>query len=479
MMKPKAFISYSWTNHAHQQFVLSCAERLIADGVQVVMDVYDLKEGYDKNQFMEKMVSDKTVTHVLLFSDKVYSEKANLRKAGVGTESQIISREIYASVEQSKFIPLVCEFDSNGEAFLPIFLSSRIWIDFSSQEAVNKNWEKLIRLLYGKPLVVKPELGTAPIYIKEDLSKPSNPARAKFETLKQAINEEKRGIRRYRVDFLEACYSYIDGYRVKTVPQSDVDWGTKILSDSDSLVVIRDLLVDWILFEAQTIPASDFGESVIEMLERLRELRSRPDEINSWTDVWFEPIRLFTYEVFLYTVAALVRAKGFELLNEVYTTHYPTPKTERYAGSEFEKFGCFYAYSDTLNPVLAPPGQRLHSAAAELIKRHASRNDLPFRDVIQADLLSLLMAFIQEDVRWYPQTLYYSSFARNLPFFERATQHKHFLNLGKITGISDANKLRTAVKAGHERLETNRWNTFYFDRTFWEAMNMEKLDSLK
>ena len=74
--------------------------------------------------------------------DKTYSQKADARKAGVGTESQIISKEVYEKVDQSKFIPIVCEFDDNGEPFLPTFLKSRIWIDFSTPEASNENWER-------------------------------------------------------------------------------------------------------------------------------------------------------------------------------------------------------------------------------------------------------------------------------------------------------------------------------------------------
>ncbi len=63
---------------------------------------------------MEKMVTDESATHVLVFSDSEYATKADARKAGVGTESHIISREVYAKVQQSKFIPVVCEFEDSG-----------------------------------------------------------------------------------------------------------------------------------------------------------------------------------------------------------------------------------------------------------------------------------------------------------------------------------------------------------------------------
>src|SRR5215510_6065595 len=98
-MSPKVFISYSWSSPAHQQLVQDWAEQLVADGVDVVLDVYDLKEGHDKFAFMERMVTDKSVTHVLVICDQAYSEKADARKAGVGTESQIISKEVYEKVD--------------------------------------------------------------------------------------------------------------------------------------------------------------------------------------------------------------------------------------------------------------------------------------------------------------------------------------------------------------------------------------------
>ena len=99
-MPPKIFISYSWSNPQHQEVVRLWAEQLLADGIDVIIDIFDLKEGHDKYAFMEKMVSDQSVTHVLVICDKEYAEKADNRKAGVGTETQIISSSIYEKVDQ-------------------------------------------------------------------------------------------------------------------------------------------------------------------------------------------------------------------------------------------------------------------------------------------------------------------------------------------------------------------------------------------
>ena len=477
-IKPKVFISYSWSGPAHQELVRHWAERLLADGVDVILDVYDLKEGHDKNAFMERMVTDDTVSHVLVVCDKKYVEKADERKAGVGTESQIISQEVYEKVEQSKFIPIICEFDEEGNPYLPTFLKSRIWINFSSPETENENWEQLIRLLYGKPQHVKPKLSKAPTYITSDVAIPTSEAFAKFNSLKQAIFQNKKGINMYRNDFINACIIYADKLRVRECPPVD-SIGEKILEDANKLKLVRDHLVDWILLESEFTPEEKFSEVLIELLEKLREIKSRPAEINSWNDTWLEAHSVFVYGVFLYFVAALLRTKSYEVLHEIYKTHYLLPETDRYGEAAFKKFDTFYGRSETLQSVIAPEGRRLHSPAAELLRRQADREDLPFSEIIQAELLTLLMSFITPDTRWYPQTLHYSSHSSKHPFFIRATQHKYFAKLAIITGIADADILRSKVKEGHKRLNVKNWHDFYFEQNFWYAMNMDNLDTFK
>lgn len=478
MDKPKVFISYSWSDQSHQELVKHWADRLVADGIDVVLDIYDLKEGHDKYAFMERMVTDSSVTHVLVVCDKKYAEKANARKAGVGTESQIISSEVYEKVEQSKFIPIVCEFGDDGEPILPAFMKSRMWINFSSPEAENDNWEQLVRLLYGKPQHVKPKKGKTPTYITSEIPVPTSEVFAKFNSLKQAVLQDKKGINHYRRDFIDSCISYADTLRVRERPTVD-SMGEKVFEDCGKLKAIRDHLCDWVLLEGEITDPEHLSEAVIEVLEKLRELKSRPPEINSWNDTWFEAHAVFVYETFLYIIAALLKSGAYSILHDIYSSHYLLPSLDRYGQSNFEKFDCFYGDSESLQSVLAPEGRRLYAPAAELLKRQADREDLPFSDIMQAELLTLLMSFITPDTMWYPQTLHYSSHGNRYPFFVRAAQHKHFKKLSTITGITSADDLREKVKEGNERLGTRQWHNFHFERNFWLSMNMDELDKLK
>jgi hypothetical protein len=96
MTPPKLFVSYSWANPDHEAWVLKIATELCEFGVDVILDKWYLKEGHDANAFMEKMVTDPEIKKVILICEKTYAEKADKRSGGVGTESQIISAEIYA-----------------------------------------------------------------------------------------------------------------------------------------------------------------------------------------------------------------------------------------------------------------------------------------------------------------------------------------------------------------------------------------------
>lgn len=125
---PKVFISYSWSGAEHEQFVMELATTLRTHGVDAILDKWRLKPGQDKYVFMETMVTDPSVVKVLVLCDRVYQEKANRRAGGVGTESQIISQELYSKVQQTKFIPVLCERGVEGEEFLPVFMKGRIYV---------------------------------------------------------------------------------------------------------------------------------------------------------------------------------------------------------------------------------------------------------------------------------------------------------------------------------------------------------------
>ena len=165
----RTFISYSWTSAEHQQWVLNLATQLRESGVDVILDKWDLKEGNDAVAFMEKMVTDSEIHKVIVVLDRGYAEKADKRKGGVGTKSQIISPEIYAKTDQAKFVGVISELDADGKPYLPTFYKSRIYIDLSGSDVYAQNFDQLLRWIYNKPAFPKPTLGKAPEFLNETI----------------------------------------------------------------------------------------------------------------------------------------------------------------------------------------------------------------------------------------------------------------------------------------------------------------------
>ena len=111
---PRLFVSYSWSTPEHEQWVLDFATQLRESEVDVILDKWDLKEGHDAIAFMERMVTDPTIKKVILVCDRTYVTKADGRDGGVGTETQIISAEVYAKQAQDKFVAVTVERDDDG-----------------------------------------------------------------------------------------------------------------------------------------------------------------------------------------------------------------------------------------------------------------------------------------------------------------------------------------------------------------------------
>lgn len=474
-IKPKVFISYSWKSPEHQELIRSWADRLLADGIDVVIDIYDLNEGDDLYAFMERTVTDKSITHVLVFCENNYANKANERKAGVGTEAQIISKEVYDKVTNSKFIPIICEFDVNGKPFVPTYFNTRFFIDFSSDAKVNENWEQLIRRIYGKPQHTKPRLGNIPLYITTDETIPTSHIGAKFNTFKQALLDGKKSASIYRAEFMDSCIDYADQMRIREDPKVE-NWGERVLEDARKLTVIRNHIVDWVLLESRITDEEIFSEILIEFLERLRELKSRPVELTTWPENWFEAESVFVYETFLYIIATLIKNKKFDILHNLLSHNYLLPNWVKVRNNPFQKFDTFFGYSDSLQ-ILAKEGYKLHSPAAEFIHQHADRKDISFENLSEADLLLLMMASISKDFTWRPHTLYYVDYYYGFPLFLNAANHKGFLKLAKITGVENADQLRKLINEGFERVGIRNWHNF--NHNFSEMMNLNNLDTLK
>ncbi|MDF2958610.1 MAG: protein-transrane prediction [Paenibacillus sp.] len=164
---PLVFISYCWTSEEHKEWILKLAERLISQsGVDVILDRWHGVIGQDRFLFMEESIE--RADKVLVICDKNYCEKANNRLGGVGTESQIITPELYRDTKQDKFIPISLVQEKNGDYLLPNFFKSRFALGMINPQNFESDYKVLERLIWQEPELKPPARGERPNFSKNE-----------------------------------------------------------------------------------------------------------------------------------------------------------------------------------------------------------------------------------------------------------------------------------------------------------------------
>ena len=166
MKIPKAFISYSHDNLEHKKWVLELATRLRNNGIDAILDQFELQAGDDVPRFMEINLanSDK----ILMICTEKYVEKANTGQGGVGYEKMIITSNLLKRIDENKIIPLIKQ---KGTTNVPTFLKSKLYINFSKLDDYEFCYDDLVRTVHNSPLFEKPPVGNNPFtpIIKEKL----------------------------------------------------------------------------------------------------------------------------------------------------------------------------------------------------------------------------------------------------------------------------------------------------------------------
>ncbi|QKJ68169.1 toll/interleukin-1 receptor domain-containing protein [Deefgea piscis] len=161
---PKIFISYSHDSEEHKEWVLTLATKLVCDGVDVLLDQWDLPLGSNLTKFMEQGLTNSE--RVLVICTDNYNAKANIGTGGVGYEKNILTSELMVSQDSKKFIP--CIRGVSGSVKTPICLASRTYIEFSNDIDFEDNYKFLLHELHDVPLKKKPKLGDNPFLLIDE-----------------------------------------------------------------------------------------------------------------------------------------------------------------------------------------------------------------------------------------------------------------------------------------------------------------------
>lgn len=317
----KVFISYSWTPPENKERTIELGSRLIEDGIEVVIDVWDLKEGQDKYKFMEKMVNSSDIDRVLIICNKDYMDKANDRKGGVGSESMIISEEIYSNAEQTKFIPVIFEKDTENKPYIPTYTSSRIYIDLSDEEYFEEEYEKLLRNVYSKPIHDKPKLGKPPAYLFDNKS-PSI-FNNRLNAIKSALIKESKYSPELIQDFFTIVIEELASFKIdlsdldKEIDEEVLQKISDLKYCTEALVVLVKLLIRY--SKENILLFHKFFEKLLEFVASVEEPNTPSGTLGSMKNDQFYYIM---YEFFAFISGILLEKELFDEISYLLHTPY-------------------------------------------------------------------------------------------------------------------------------------------------------------
>jgi hypothetical protein len=474
--EPKLFISYSWSGPDHEAWVLRLAEDLTSQGVQVVLDKWDLQPGHDANAFMESMVTDAEVTKVLLICDRKYVEKSNSRSGGAGTEAQIITPSLYAKKAQDKFVAVIAERDDEGKPFIPAYYGSRIYIDLTDPSTYSAEFDRLLRWIWDQPLHIRPERGEKPAFLTQSDAAPKIATAVEFRRAFDAVRSGTSNATALVSEYFSTLARGIEAFRFEIRQEDRGELDELAVKVIDAFLPYRNEAIELFSAIAQSGAPEPLLQAVHRFLEALLPYTDRPHQVHAWNDADFDHFRFIVHEIFLYAVAIFLRAERFDAAAYLLNTEYYWEKPFDHE-QKMHTFAVFFTHLR----LLRYRNQRLKlnrtSIHADMLIERNKRTGIDAKYLMAADLI-LFLRSRQAGAFWWPETLLYAErhggafemFARakSLAYFDRL---KGLLN---VKGKAELEQLLASLNADPQSLP--RWN--YSTLSLSALLGLEKLATI-
>lgn len=445
-VRPKLFVSYSWTNPDHEAWVLRLATELRESGVDVILDKWDLKEGNDAHAFMEKMVTDPEIKKVILICDKAYADKTDGRSGGVGKEAQIISGEIYEKQDQDKFVAVVKERDENGKPYLPVYYRSRIYIDLSDPGTYSNNFDRLLRWAFNQPLFKKPEIGPKPQFLtSEEESALSLATSSRQRRALEAIKNNRQNAAPVTAEYFEQLAEEFEKLRIN-VWKDPID--EAVVQSIESFLPYRDQAIEIFTALAIHLDTIESRSVVHRFFERVMPYMECPPDVNRYYDWDWDNFRFIIHELFLYALAIFVQRERFDAAASMMTNHYYVPSRARFGHDTMTSFEIFMTHT----PSFDGRDRRLQriSARGDLLKQRCKGTGIEFRHLLEADFILFMRSWISNPNgggRWLPVTLAVGNQVGAFEVFARSRSTGYFNRAKILLGIDQKQDLELVFKA--------------------------------
>jgi len=237
-------------------------------------------------------------------------------------------------------------------------------------------------------------------------------------------------------EYFDALAEGLEQFRLDGSASAKPDYDDAVVKSIDDFLPYRNEYVSLLHLIARYVTEADIPDLIRPLLEKVLVYTSRPPELMQYRECDFDNFRFIAHELFLYTVAILLKAGKFRAASSLMYGPFYIPSQANiglptlFDGSDFWK--------DIAS--LQQRNRRLdfkrRSLQADLLKERATIPSVTFNDLVQADFVLYLHMRLAGN-SWFPVTTVLESFVR-APFeiFARAQSAAYFERISELLPVS-------------------------------------------
>ncbi|MBN1184646.1 MAG: hypothetical protein JXB49_20300 [Bacteroidales bacterium] len=364
------------------------------------------------------------------------------------------------------------ERDEQGKEFIPVFIKSRIYIDFSDISMFESEYEKLLRNIFDKPLFKRPVIGTPPPFITEEVIV-SSPTVNKLRLLKNAMISQRSYTANLIDEYLDLFSNEI---KKQIVDPNDIheEVDEYILKRIELLKPAKDEFLDFIY---SSISYNSFNESTIHRFfeDSLEFMVNHESSFHSSSELGymaFDHIKFWFYEIYISICTILLKREMFSSLSYLINTNYVVQVNRN---NDVNSLGFFNFCNSiaTLNSFrIRRLGLNQINVTAELLSRRINSQYFTLDEIKETDLIlyyvSIISAKYENHSRiWFP---YMSIFRiHNSKILNRLKSKRFFESFKIVLNIKDIKELGERLEYV-KKFELDRVDRFYYSLPYIESI---------
>jgi hypothetical protein len=274
--------------------------------------------------------------------------------------------------------------------------------------------------------------------------------------LKNAILQDKpRLIIGLAEDYTTNWHNSLAELRVEWKNGLELD--ETIVASIRKSLLLRDEFVEFLQVTCKFSNDDDLYECIGEVYQDLLKLCAQPDDRTPWWPELSDNFRFLDYELFLYLTSILVQHRRFSELDKLLTRLYfdPMLRTKDHPNGGFVGFPVFNQACSILEKDWKNKRQlRRMSIMADILNERATRKDVSFELLMQADLILFLRSVLhprQDEKCWVPRTLVFRETGRRFELFAKGASKRYFEQLMKALSVKNKDEIVQGFIAASNR----------------------------